>query len=222
MIQYTKALNKNWTFAVALTQPSSDVTLPGTAIPVSPLPDLAFHPRYDGSWGHAQLGVVLRDVGYEDGNTTSRTFAFGLQGSAVIGLGSKTRDNFQVDGMYGQGIGRYINDLAGSGLDAAQDASGDITALPAYGGYVGFQHFWNDKWSSQAVASVVQIDNSAGQGPAAFHQTQYYSINAVFAPTSVFNVGLEYLYGRNEQNDGQSDHASRLQAGFQFYFYDGS
>jgi hypothetical protein len=223
MLMYTRALNKNWTFAVAVTQPSSDVTLPTvTAIPVTPLPDLAFHPRYDGSWGHAQLGVVLRDLGYDDGTNTSRTFGFGLQGSAVIGLGSKTRDNFQLDGLYGQGIGRYINDLAGGGLDAAQDANGDITALPAYGGYVGFQHFWNAKWSSQAVAGVVQIDNSAGQGAAAFHQTQYYSINAVFQPTSVFSLGLEYLYGRNEQNDGQSAHAGRIQAGFQFYFYDGS
>ncbi|HSE46355.1 MAG TPA: DcaP family trimeric outer membrane transporter [Gemmatimonadales bacterium] len=223
MIQYTRAINDKWTFQVALAQPSSDVTLPSAgAVPVSPLPDLAFHPRYEADWGHAQLGVVLRDIGYDDGNTQKRTFGFGLQGTAVIGLGKNTRDVIQLDGLYGQGIGRYINDLVGFGLDAAQDGAGDITALPAFGGYVGFQHFWNDKWSSQVVAGILQVDNSAGQGPTAFHQTQYYSVNAVWSPTSVFSLGLEVLYGDNEQNDGQSDHATRLQAGFQFYFYDGS
>jgi len=221
-IQYTRAINDKWTFQIALAQPSSDVTLPGGAVPVSPLPDLAFHPRYEADWGHAQLGVVLRDIGYDDGNTQARTFGFGLQGSAVIGLGKNTRDVIQLDGMYGQGIGRYINDLVGFGLDAAQDGAGDITALPAFGGYVGFQHFWNDKWSSQVVASILQVDNSAGQGPTAFHQTKYLSVNAVYSPTSVFSLGLEVLYGDNEQNDGASDHATRLQAGFQFYFYDGS
>ena len=222
-LQYTKAINDKWTFQVALAQPSSDVTLPSAgAIPVTPLPDLAFHPRYDADWGHAQLGVVLRQVGYDDGNSQKRAFGFGLQGTAVIGLGKNTKDVVQLDGLYGQGIGRYINDLVGFGLDAAQDGSGDIKALPAYGGYVGFQHFWNEKWSSQVVAGYLAVDNSAGQGPTAFHQTQYYSVNAVWSPTSIFSLGLEVLYGHNEQNDGQSDHATRLQAGFQFYFYDGS
>lgn len=223
MIQYTHPINKNWTFQVALTQPSSDVTLPtATAVPVQPLPDLAFHPRYEADWGHAQLGVVLRDVGYDDGPSHNRAFGFGFQAAAVIGLGANTRDNFQVDAMYGQGIGRYINDLAGSGLDAAQDGNGDITALPAYGGYVGFQHFWSERLSSQVVGSLLLVDNSAGQGATAFHETQYYSVNVVYQPTSVFSAGLEFLYGRNEQNDGLNEGASRIQAGFQFYFYDGS
>jgi outer membrane DcaP-like protein len=223
LLAYTKPINQNWSFQVGVAQPSSDVTLPsGVAVPVSPLPDLAFHPRYEADWGHAQLGVVLRDIGYDDGNTQARTFGFGLQGTAVIGLGKNTKDVVQLDGIYGQGIGRYINDIAGLGLDAAQDGAGDIKALPAYGGYVGFQHFWNESWSSQVVAGYLGVDNSAGQGPTAFHATQYYSVNAVWAPTSVFSLGLEVLYGRNEQNDGESDGATRLQAGFQFYFYDGS
>ena len=50
---------------------------------------------------------------------------------------------------------------------------GNIKALSACGGYVGLQHFWSEKWSSQAVASILVLDNFDGQGPTAFHQTQY-------------------------------------------------
>jgi len=228
LLQYTVPMGKYWSLAVSAAKPQSDVTLPDTsAVPIAKVPDLAFRLLYRDtlSGGHIQLGGLLRGLGYEDSTRESRVYGFGLQMSGVFRIGPKKgdyRDNVQFGGVYGHGVGRYINDIAGLGLDGAKDSNGSLKALPTYGGYIGVQHFWSKVWYSEASIGWLRLENTASQTGQAFRQSRYASVNLTYDPPgSVFAYGFEYLYGYHQQRDRLSAHASRVQAGFTFYFYEG-
>ena len=55
------------------------------------------------------------------------------------------------------------------------------------------------------------IDNSAAQAATAYKNGYYTSGNLLFKVAGSLNVGVEYLYGSHEQNDGGNGTASRVQ-----------
>ena len=221
-VRYTIPLRRNWNLGLALLQPQSEVLLPSVfSAPVNSAPDVAVRLRREEEWGHVQLSFVGRDLGYADPANTYHAFGYGVQGSTAITV-SKSEDAVQLSAIFGQGIAHYINDLSGFPLDAAVSANGSLEALTAWGGYVGYQHYWSETLSTQLVAGYLWMDNVESQPFFAFKETQYYSGNLIWHPRSIFAVGLEFLHGVNKQKNGESASANRLQAGFQFFFYDGS
>lgn len=221
-IRYTLPLHRHWNLGLGLMQPQSEVQLPSVlAAPVNSAPDVSLRLRREEGWGHVQLGFVGRDLGYGDPDNTYHAFGYGLQGSAAITV-NKNEDAIQLSAIYGQGIARYVNDLTGFELDASTNADGSLDPLTAWGGYVGYQHYWTETLSSQVVAGFLWMDNVDSQPFYAFRETQYYSANVIWHPHPVFALGLEWLHGVHKQKDGESASANRLQAGFQFFFYDGS
>jgi hypothetical protein len=96
------------------------------------------------------------------------------------------------------------------------DAFGDLHLLTAWGGMVGYRHQWNEKWRSTVSYSYVQSDRRPEQGDLAYDQTHYAQANLIWAPTKNFYVGLEYLYGRKEAQNGNSGDDHRVQLSLQY------
>ena len=110
---------------------------------------------------------------------------------------------------YGEGVGRYLNDLSGENLDAAF-VNGELQAVPVFGAMVGYTHHWDDHWRTTVSGGYVQTDAPDVLGRFAIDRTLYGSANLMWHPTSSLRMGLEYLYGRKETRDGSERDAHRF------------
>src|SRR5262249_10576237 len=155
------------------------------------LPDLTGQARYQGDWGHVQLGAIVRKVGFEtlgtpDNKPTDSQTGFGVNLSSNINLFEKDVAHIAV--VYGEGIASYMND---GGVDLAPDAEvpapgspGVISAevVPLIGSTVYYDHYWNSYLSSSIGWSQTQVNNTSFQAGDAFQQGQYASVNLLYTP----------------------------------------
>ncbi len=125
-------------------------------------------------------------------------------------------DSVQAQLTYGQGLFQFCNDnftYAGfNGGDAAYNNAGDLKPLTYLAPMAGYTHQWSDRFRSTATFGYVNLQNEQSQGPAAYHETYYASGNVVWQLRKRLSVGLECLYGYNQQNSG--DHGDVCGCGF--------
>ncbi|HEX4507700.1 MAG TPA: DcaP family trimeric outer membrane transporter [Alphaproteobacteria bacterium] len=218
-IRYTFPLIKDQMhLAVAIEQPSSgDIQLPDNHFAQTKLPDFAANWRWDfASASHVQVGSVFRWLDQHDsapGMNKGDSSAFGWGLNLSAGLATFGSDNILFSGTYGEGVGRYIQDLP---LGTAIDHVNDLKPLPAYGIMAAYRHFWAPDWRSTVTYGYVHSDSLPEQGTGAYDYTHYASANLVWAPTSSSKVGLEYLYGFRETAIGRSGEDNRLQFSMQY------
>jgi len=228
-VRWTQTFSDRWSLAVALENPEGDVfdtdgdrtTGEGNPINLDEYPDAVLRGRYVSGWGHLQSGLLLRQIGVNnDAGFAEDTFGYGVNLSGQIklpALGVNDSLMFQVN--YGDGIGRYLLDIAGSGADAVIDSQNNrLETLQAWGGYLAYEHWWTGRLRSSFIGSYVNLDSEDFQGPATFDSSIYSAINLIFSPLPQVNLGVEYLYGQRENRNGESGKASRLQSSAQFFF----
>lgn len=188
-----------------------------------------------GTW-NSRVGFILRDlVGDKTGVPPADKPSGSATGWGITTSGRKavTRwgDNdfllWQV--TYGDGIGRYFNDLnTVGGGDAVFDPEGKLRPLPVFGGYVSYRHVWPanflflKKWRgvlrSNFTASWVFIDNYEFQEDHAYKSTIRGSANMIYLPTPNVEFGMELLWGQRENKDDTKGSATQLQFSARYRF----
>ena len=214
LLRYQIPLTKQWQINVSAEKPSSEVdtTDDPTAVPVNRMPDIGLNTRWaKASVGHVQLAAIGRVLG-ADGvtNGIQTVLGGGLNISAVKSLFK--RDSLQFQGTLGQGIARYNNDDCFNN-DAAYNASGTLKALPFLAIMAGYTHGWTENLRSTGSYGFVNINNQASQGPNAYHQTHYASLNIMWQPFKLLTMGMEGLYGRKKVQSGATGADWRIQFG---------
>ncbi len=223
--RYGFGLGKGKSFYVSVEKPSSDVsfTTPNfSSEPSAPSPDGALRFRQEFPAGHYQISSLLRSVAASVGtgtNTkTDSVFGWGIN---VVGS-AKTfgKDNFIVEGTYGRGIARYIQDTSGLGIDAAIVSVDDphLRATPEVGVFGAYQHYWTKLVRSSVVYGFAQVENTDFEPGSTYHKSDYSAANLVWNPIGSFNVGAEFLYGWQVLKDGQSGNAPRIQFSAKYNF----
>ncbi len=202
--------------AFAAEQPKGDIyNVPTGGDTRNTMPDFVAQWRWTGAPGHIQAAAVLRELAYDNvaGGTTDSTAAWGLNVSGTLKvLGA---DSVLASVSYGDGMGRYVQDLP-SGSGAVIDANGNLQTLTTSGWMLGYRHIWSTQLRSTASYSYVQLDNRAEQGGFAYDNTNYLQANLIWAPSNNMYLGLEYIYGDKETRNGNTGDASRLQFSFQY------
>jgi len=195
--------------------------------PRFPLPDLTANVRFERDWGHFQASGLVREIKWVD--TVADNFDLG--GSAVgAGLSLNSALNFgkkdvgKFSFTYGRGIQNYMNDApvdVGIALNPGGGARVPIkgVALPMTGLMAYLDHTWNKRFSSSLGYSMLNISNSNGQAPDAFHRGHYASGNLLFYSVDNVMVGAELIWGRRENflNGFKSDDV-HLQFSFKYNF----
>ena len=167
---------------------------------------------------HLRLAVLGRDL-RADGDTGSTESAFGwaLNGSGKLLLpfiGEK--DNFRFALNYGAGYGAQ---LADGPADAVFDSTNsELKTIGVASAQVGLQHWWSDTWRSNLTFGHLRADNPNVVEGDQLKQTSYAGINVIWTPYDNLRLGLEYLWGRLENEDGDSGTANRFLASSKFSY----
>ena len=103
--------------------------------------------------------------------------------------------------------------------DAAYNSHGDLEALPYFGGFIGYTHRWLPDWRSTATYGYVDVNGKPSQGPNAYHQTKYASVNLIWQMRERLSVGVEGLYGDNQKESGHSGDDFRTQVGVAYSLF---
>lgn len=172
-------------------------------------PDFTGNYRYSGNWGYVQLGGILKSMKWVSNNPDS----INIEGS-VIGWGGNlsstinisSNDNLKISGVYGEGMENYMNDsspdisaenVEGSTISPVKGVALPISAVTAF-----YNHKWNEKFSSTAGYSMLNIENSNAQTSTAFKRGQYVIVNFLYFPVKNFMAGIEYQWGQRENKGG--------------------
>jgi len=156
---------------------------------------------------------------------------FDLGGSATgagIGLTSNLnlgkKDVAKLSFVYGHGIENYMNDApvdVGTALTHSANPRVPIKGvpLPVTGVMAYLDHTWNKRFSSSIGYSMLNITNSDGQKPDAFHRGHYASGNLLFYPVDNVMIGSELIWGRrNNFLDGFKSDDVHIQFSFKYNF----
>ena len=231
----TLPLADNLFWATGIEQPFSDITTNGLGTGVQDVPDFTTHLRYESDLGHVQLSGIVRSIGYrpEDGDVTRNT-GWGFSAStvfhpwaALMGSDPVHKDNpnglersrILLQYTVGRGIGRYIQDTAGLGLDGQVDpVTGQFGTIPAQGWSASYEHWFTEKWLSNITYSEVQVGSNGDQPAATYAGAKYLAASLWWIPIRNMSLGTEYLWGERENLDGERGHANRVNALIQYNF----
>jgi hypothetical protein len=235
MARATFPIFDNLFWAVGIEQPFSDITTNGEGTNVQEVPDFAAHLRYESDYGHVQLSGLVRTIGYQPtGGEVTQHEAWGLSASTVFhpwallcdvdpvhttNPNGLERSRILLQYTAGYGIGRYIQDTAGQGLDGQVDpATGSFTTIYASGWSASYEHWFTEKWLTNITYSGVTVGHNGDQPGDTYDGAKYLAVSLWWIPIRNMSIGIEYVWGEREDLDGQRAHANRINGLVQYNF----
>lgn len=220
-ISYTGKFGKDklWSAAVGLDLPEFSATyFDGTAGKVSQrVPDIPVYLQrgWCGGKGYMRASAIFRTLIYRDYELNKN--------HSVLGWGVKLSGRTPIcgglsamwEGVYGRGIGSYIQDLTGKGMDLTPvpGQKGKLRATPVWGAYGTLQYNICPRVMVNATYSQVRTyakDWETTDWGATYKWAQYITANCFVRVNSFTQVGLEYLYGQKHDYSGAHLHDNRL------------
>jgi len=200
-------------FSIEVPSSSINFSIAGTPVtPTTPAPDGTFKFRNEWKRGHIQLASVFRDLGVQlPGGVHESVFGWGVNGTSTLEVHGK--DNLVGQAAYGHGIARYVGDTAALGMDAAPTSATNLSlkALPLFGTYVSYQHYWTPSLRSSATGSYVRLQNTDFQPANTYHRSTYSSVNLIWNAVGSLDFGAEFLYGWVQEKSGATANDPRIQ-----------
>lgn len=181
-------------------------------------PDLHSHIERRWAGGHAQIAGVFRFIEYANNQSNKNLIpGYGINLSSTQVVFDRDKAIAQI--VIGKGISRYLVALGGRGWDAAPDQEGNIVALPVWGGYLSYQHFWGQSdLSSTIVAGYSVVDNPWNSPSDHLFRGFSGSGNIYWQPVGPLNFALEGIYGWHEDEFDRTGDNLRLQFVFEYAF----
>jgi hypothetical protein len=188
------------------------------------LPDFSGHLRLTREWGYVQTAGIFRKISWVDTGTgpyklSGTAYGWGVNVTSNVKFGSK--DIARLAAVYGDGIENYMND-APVDIGVKHNFGNPVTpikgvALPVLGVVSFLDHTWNQRFTSSAGFSMVNITNSDGQLPADFHRGYYSAANLLYHPLPRVMMGGEFQFGRRVNlGDGFGSNDYRVQFSFKY------
>jgi hypothetical protein len=73
----------------------------------------------------------------------------------------------------------------------------------------GIQHLWSDRYRCNVVYGYVEADNPAFVDGNLLKSTSYLAAYFIWSPFATTSLGFEYLWGRREDENGESETTNR-------------
>jgi len=198
-------------FTIGVEDAPGEITLPAKSSSVSTdqFPSVIGKLSYEPDWAHIEFGGLYRRLRAEGPGYDQSVNGWGVILSGSIDTWEN--DSIILGGLYGTALGAYMQDTSGLGLDAAPTSTVNpsLKAIPAFGVWVAYQHWWAKSLRSTATYGLVVMDSDFDELPqppkakdqGTYKQTQYASMNLIWSPWPPFDVGLEYMFGHRTITD---------------------
>jgi hypothetical protein len=174
------------------------------------IPDVVARYNFKGEFGNISLAGIGRQLRLEMGNMDESAFGFGLSASGRLKVGA--RDDIRFNAIAGEGLGRYVGLNALNGA-AINPATGDLEAIPSYGGLIAWRHPFGKTARFNIGYSALFADNpdfltQLNGATTKSVQSAYAAVLWDIAPK--VSVGLEGLYGVRELENGADGSLQRF------------
>ncbi len=147
-------------------------------------------------------------------------YGWGVQASGHISVFRAVELFF--NGVYGEGITPYIQDLTGSGLDFTPNPNNPekLQTMPMYGWQAAAQiNFIPGRFFLSGGFSTVEVRKHNGYYAAdEYKRGQYIFGNIYYYFTPRCKIAAEYLYGTRKNMNGLKNHANRVNLMVQYSF----
>ncbi len=132
-------------------------------------------------------------------------------------------------GVYGKGLGYYIQDFAGLPLSFTPSSEhlGEMVSTPMMGINIGASYNFNKNWQVNTVVSEARLWNigayaiQESKEPGNINNYRYavyWATNLLYNFSSYFQIGVEYDFGRRTTWNAGSGSDSRILTQFMFTF----
>jgi hypothetical protein len=222
-VRYTQKLGTTSSLAVAVENPETDVTnVSGGDNHIDPLPDFVSRFTTDLGPFHWSLFGMARELRSDNGaGAKASAFGWGLGTGAQLktGIGAGGKDNAFINVSFGDGIGRYQRDATNQGA-VFNPATGTMSTNFAVGGFIGYAHFWSDKFRSTVDYGQTHIDNNVTfLDPTTVNKDlKTVHANLFYTPVPKVDLAIEYIWGRREVESGAHGTDNRIQFGAYYRF----
>lgn len=215
--QWKQNFTKNLSGAIGIDAPTASMTTGrDTEVVNQRIPAIPLYLQYawnDGS-AHVRLSGLVRPMQYRneiEGNNKT-VVGGGVQLSGMTKVVGNLSASFNA--AYGRGIGTYLQDDNGLGLDAvATSEAGKISTVKTMGLTGGLSYQFSPKVSANVTYSHLTNwlpdDNAVSDDH--YRYGDYVAANVIWNINKFVAAGIEYDYGHKKDFSGESLHANRLQ-----------
>ena len=162
-------------------------------------PDIVGRYNAKGEFGNVSIAAIARQLRADLGNTEEEAFGYGLSVAGRVKVGKKDDIRFNLTG--GEGLGRYIG-LAASRATALDPATGELEAIPSYGGLVAWRHPFGETARLNIGYSGLWIDNPDFLGGTVNKSVQSAYGAVLWDVAPKVTLGTELMYGTRELESG--------------------
>ena len=172
------------------------------------IPDIIGKVKLSDTWGNLSFAAMLREI---NANNRMLTGINDKQWGAAFSLSGRLylpgQDNLRFALSYGDALGRYI-----SFNDAAIDNAGRINLTEILSTHLTYQHWWTATLRSSLAVAVAYADQDTSIIPTTVNKIFASShVNLLWSPTLKMTLGMEWLHGYRELENGQNGNIDRLQ-----------
>ena len=224
VFDYQYQWGKHWGVGIGLENPMTSYTNGiKTRTLNQKVPDIPFY--IQASWNErsswVRLSGLIRNMMYYDEvkDKSYDNVGWGVKLSGSIVFCPQITMYYQ--GLFGEGISNYIQDMNGLGLDMlpSVDHSGKLDNVQAWGAYLGLQYNFIPSAFISATYSIARTDNNkAMYTDSQYKGAQYVVANIMWNINAQIQIGAEYLWGQKEIANGERAHDNRVQAMLMFNF----
>ncbi len=215
---------QNFSGAIGIDAPTASFTTDSyNAVVNQRIPAIPLYLQYAWEAGksHVRLSGLVRPMQYRNlvAEKNSTLVGLGVQLSGMATIAGPL--SFQYNAAYGRGIGTYIQDDNGLGLDATYTGNaGELSMVKTLGLTGGLSLNLSSKVSANLTYS--HVTNWLGAGGTVDGDTyrygDYVAANVIYNINRFVSAGIEYDYGHRKSFDGIGLHTNRLQCQFAVTF----
>lgn len=219
-IRVSQAFENGLTLHASLEDPNSDDVFDESNNAdknITSVPDAVVAVEYSKSnVGHLRLGGIHREIEVrlpQGGTDTNHAWGVSLSGH----LDLLEKDKWRFNGVYGEGLGRYLLGIQPAAGGAIKPSQSDSELRDNWGVMTAYEHHWNDSLRSSLLAGYARSKPLSWQPGDTFESSTYASANLMWEVLPYLTFGAEYAYGQRENKDNSDVDNHRFAVGVQFY-----
>lgn len=175
------------------------------------IPDFAGKIEFTDTWGNWSFAGLIREIRANNKILNGvKDNKWGGAASIAGRIFMYKQDNLRFAAAYGNALGRYMS--FNSFDDAAIDNTGQIDLTEIVSVYTAYQHWWTANLRSSFIVGIASADQENDIVPGTVNEMFASTfVNLLWSPVGDLTLGLEWLHGYRELENGQDGDLDRLQ-----------